>query len=280
MTSPLCAEVVCQLTPRDRALLRAVARFKAVRSQDLTPLFFSDVSRERCAQRLRRLFDAGFLDVRFGRLSEPNVYSLGEAGRRWAREHGLEVSPVPRGDLSHHLVLVHLWSTLAARLGRNPSVRLSSFRPDWELRQSLGAMLPVIPDALIELGVGGGSHRHRVALEVDLGTEHKSIWQSKLTDYAALLAESPALLDWEEFDLAVVLVGANPRRHRTISDLVTSLGPHSHWVLRSDEWPDALIDNPPRKALSAGSSSSKKSPLDSSPTPALTSALEEEGPSE
>lgn len=269
-----------QLTPRDGALLRAVARFRAAPSRDLSRLFFSGVSRERGAQRLRRLFDAGFLDVRFDRLSEPNVYSLGGAGRRWARAHGLEVSPVPRGDLSHHLALVSLWSDLAEKLGRGAPVRLISFQPDWELRQSLGATLPVIPDALIELGVEGGSHRHHVALEVDLGTESESIWKDKLAGYAGLLADSLGLLGWDEFALAIVLVGAGPRRHRAISDLVVSSWPAAHWVLQSEKWPESFIDSLPRTALLAASSNSKKGPPSSSPMRADTSALEEEGPSE
>jgi len=268
------ARAIVQLTPRDNALVRAVARFRAVRSKDLARLFFCDVSRERASQRLRRLFDAGYLSVRFGRLSEPNVYGLGDAGRHWAHDQGLDPAPMPNGDLSHHLALVSLWSRLAARLSRDAHVRLTSFRPDWEVRRSLGQVLPVIPDALVELSAVGREPRvRRFALEVDLGSERERIWEQKLLGYAALHTDSPALLGWENFGLAVVLIGAGDRRRRTVAELVGSLWPADHLVLSPEEWPDRLI----ALTLPAGSSSSKNSCSQASLTPALTPALEEEG---
>jgi hypothetical protein len=71
------------LTERDQALLCAVGRFRLVTSADLAVLFFPGRHRDVCADRLRRLFDAGFLEVRAAERAVQNQYSLGPAGRKW-----------------------------------------------------------------------------------------------------------------------------------------------------------------------------------------------------
>src|SRR5207244_3747196 len=58
------------LGQRDEAMLRALARFRIARTDDLTSLFFRDVRRDTAAARLRRLHDAGLLEARSGGLNE------------------------------------------------------------------------------------------------------------------------------------------------------------------------------------------------------------------
>jgi hypothetical protein len=264
------------LEPRDGALMRALARFRAARSADLARLFFAGKSRERGSQRLRQLFDAQFLDLRMGRLSEANIYSLGPRGRQWAEERDIRVGRVPAGGLDHHLATVKCWSGLAAALGASSDLRLLRFQPDWEVRADLGSSLPVIPDALIEVAVGA-EERIRVALEVDLGTEFLKVFREKITRYVELRATSPELLSWPDFTLVVVALAGGEQRHRNLAETVTVGWPGRSLVLREPEWPVSLIARFAREALPTTSSSSRNSVTSARLDAAATSALEEEG---
>lgn len=229
------------LGARDEALLRALARFRVARSADLGRLFFAGRSRERASQRLRRLFDARWLDLRVARLAESNIYSLGPRGRQWAKEHGLDVGRVPVGGLDHHLAIVECWSRIAASIAPVSGLRLVRFRPDWEIRSELGAGWLVIPDALIELGSVSGEERFRLALEVDLGSEFTRVLQSKLEGYEQLRLASRELLGWPDFALVVVTAAGGEQRHLHLVQLVRREGRVADMVLRLSEWPAALI---------------------------------------
>jgi len=263
------------LSARDQALLRGVARFRVARSSDLARLYFADVSRERSTQRLRQLFDGQLLDVRFGRLSEPNVYSLGPLGRVWAEEHSMKVGRVPSGDLRHHLAVVECWSRLAATTRRRLSLRLEKFQPDWEIREAEKA-LPVVPDGLIELSRGGDALcREHFVLEVDLATERLEALRSKFGRYALLQGMASDALSWPFFVLVVVLAEGGQRRQEMVSRLLELELPGFFLLLRRDEWPDALLDRVATGALPTDPSSSRERVSHASGVAAATSSQEE-----
>ncbi len=217
------ADVRVCLTARDAVLLRALARFRLARTSDLAVLCFPGVRRDTVAARLRRLFDAGYLDTRVSQRTEENLYVLGPEGRTWLRRAGETPRRAPNGGVDHHLAIVRTWVDIAAAVHRTPGASLNVVRPDWEIHEALGgARLPLLPDALLELGVDAGGQRIdvRVALELDRGTERGTHLPRKLRLYESVRASGTGLLGWQEFGLALVLEGAGKKRRATVEDML------------------------------------------------------------
>src|SRR5207249_9420572 len=141
--------------------------------------------RDTAAERLRRLYDGGLLDVRSAERSEENLYSLGPKGREWLKERGIATGAMPRGGLKHHLGIVEAWVGLAGAAHASQSFSLELFRPDWEIREHPeGREARLVPDALVQLGLGdGGPGAFRFALEVDRGTERPPELRKKVQLY-------------------------------------------------------------------------------------------------
>lgn len=210
-----------KVTPRDEALLRALARFGIASTAQLTALLFPAVRRDTASARLRRAFDGGLVDVRASDRAKPNLYTLGPRGRAWALDQGLAVAPVPRGDVQHHLGIVAVWTVLAAACHADPSARLARFTPDWELRRRPQVQVwPVVPDALVELRLPSG--RLDFALEFDRGGERAREWRRKLDGYRLWFGTDP---EQARQGLVVVFEGG-PGRAAGLSKL---LGDWPNW---------------------------------------------------
>lgn len=196
-----------KLTARDELVLEALCRFRIARTSDLLAVCFSDVHAMTGRDRLRRLFDGGFLGVHAGDRAQENVYTLGPEGRRWASDQGLDAGRVPRGGVEHHLAIVRSWASLSMSIPQLPGASLVVARPDWELRQELESP-DVVPDLFLVLGVpgDGGVERHvAIALEVDLGSETLGLLERKLLAYDRLAGTARGLLGYRDFGLAMVL---------------------------------------------------------------------------
>jgi protein involved in plasmid replication-relaxation len=228
------------LGARDEALLRALARFRIARTEDLARLFFRDIRRDTASSRLRKLHDAGFIEVRSTGLNEPNVYALGPEGRSWAEDRGVSVGTPPAPPFAHHLMIVRLWASLAATLSGDGALRLQRFEPDWELRARLaGSGAPVVPDAAIEIGPRGrpSGPVARIALEVDLTTERPAALRRKLTAYDV----SRCFDGSQPVTLAVVLFGARERRVAALRSLIEAEWRGPGRVFSESDWPEALL---------------------------------------
>jgi len=224
------------LGKRDTAVIRAVGRFRLCRTHDLLRLFFRGIRRDTALRRLRRLHDAGFLDVFVAALHEENSFALGPAGRRFVEAEGLAASPAPKGGEDHHLAIVGVWTSLAAAVGGGSDVRLIRFEPDWVVRRRMAGTDPrLVPDALIELAVGPTTVS-RWTLEVDLGHERAAEFRRKLLAYSAEVA-----LGTESMGLAVVLCDAGARRRAIIANLVQEYWAGAWLICLQDEWPQALL---------------------------------------
>lgn len=200
-----------RLSPRDEALLRALARFRIARTSDLADLVFGGTRRDTAARRLRSLYDARYLDVIAGDRAAENVYTLGDRGREWARSHDVAVGRRPR-ETAHHLAVVRVWVSLALAVHECPDLRLHLVRPDWELR---GHALTVVPDAMVELRVSWGrqvDQLFRICVEVDRGTEPLATIREKLRGYVLSSLRPDGLLGWEGFGLLLVLDGRGVAR--------------------------------------------------------------------
>jgi hypothetical protein len=228
------------LGARDHGLLRALARFRLARTNDLTALFFPGVRRDTASARLRKLHDAGFIGARLSSLSEQNTYQLGPAGRAWADEHGVAAGPPPAPPAAHHLAIVRLWAKLAVALAADQTRLLRRFEADWELRARLaGSGAPVLPDAAIEIGgrERGAALVIRIALEVDLSTERPGVLRRKVANYEV----SRCFAGGGPVVLAVVLIGARARRTTSVSALLQANWSGRSQVLEEFEWPMALL---------------------------------------
>ncbi len=219
------------LTDRDRRLLRALNRFRIARSSDLAALCFRGVRRDTAAARLRRLFDAGLLDVRAGAPDEENQYTVGAAGKRILENQGIPFRPVPRGGLPHHLTIVSNWVAIATGC---PELRIEAGRPDWELRaDAIASTWPVIPDLLLAVRTRSG--RHLVIVEVDLGTEPLAELRSKVTRYQEL----SAILGTDELTLLVVVTSAE--RGRRIGSILEAQSSGPSAVCGPGDHPGAVL---------------------------------------
>lgn len=235
------------LTSRDEALLRALNRFRVARTSDLRRLLFADRSAGRAAERLRQLFRGGYLQVRLGRLSDENMYSLGPAGKKWLESAGVDVGRLPSGSLAHHLAIVSAWTRLATCLQAHGPVRLKRFRPDWEIRQlQQGLTLPVVPDALVELEVSG--RVLRIALEIDLATERHVALRKKFETYRHLRWRVREEWGWPDLRLVVLVWAGGSRREASMRRLLEQSGLSDAVIASEPAWPDVvgtLVAQPP-----------------------------------
>lgn len=244
------------LTPRDHALVAAVGRFRLVRTSDLKQLFFPGRHRDVCATRLRKLFDSGWLDIRIGELAAENAYGLGPMGRRWLAERGERVWAVPRGDVRHHLAIVHVWALLAVAIHASAGLRMVRFTPDWQLRsESRGVDSAAVADALIEIHshpAQGETRATNIILEVDRGTEWLPVLRSKLAAHVRALAFTAGIEGVPSPLLAVVLQQASALRVEAVRRLITTVWPDSAVVWTGDDamlaWLAALATPVPTPA--------------------------------
>ena len=75
-----------RVTERDRWLLEALTKMRFLSTRQIANLYFEG-SRWNANKRLRRLFDAGLLQVWVRRLSEDNIYAISPKGLRVLNEH-------------------------------------------------------------------------------------------------------------------------------------------------------------------------------------------------
>ena len=222
-----------RLTERDALLMEALNRFRLARTSELASVAFVDAGPKTAALRLRRLFDAGYLDVTCGDRSDENVYSLGPRGRRWIEAQGSPVGPVPRGGWTHHLAIVRTWARIANALGRIDGMSLQLARADWELREEVGVNgLRVVPDLFLQVrfAPNSGSVCEAVlAVEVDLGTESPTILKRKVEAYDELLSSDHGLFGHRYVVLLIAL--ENSDRIESVTRLLGGMhhGPSVLW---------------------------------------------------
>jgi DNA-binding Lrp family transcriptional regulator len=186
--------VPCALQPRDVAVMHGVWRYKFLTAAQVIELWWAGCSPRAAQRRLRKLFDAGYLE-RFRpitrRGSFPWTYHLGHEGHRLLQHHGL----IPAGqrfaarriyDYGHvlHEIQLNAWVLAYRRaLGpaliswdgetdleppaeaRNGQLRLGN---DWSakgLREPHARLLR--PDAVLEIERDDGDGTHTFLIEYD-----------------------------------------------------------------------------------------------------------------
>ena len=102
-------------------------------------------------------------------------------------------------------------------------VRLVLVRPEWELRRLWTSAVPVVPDMMVTLNLGGGESRRELswAIELDSGTERIStVWRAKLEGYGSLVRQRLyGARDWR-----VLAVVPSERRAARVAQAAAAVG--------------------------------------------------------
>jgi hypothetical protein len=147
-----------KLTDRDHLVLETLERFRLARTSDLILTCFPGINPTTAKLRIRRLFDAGYIQIHSAQIGFENVYRC--------------KAKIPRGSLLHHLAVVRIWAQLTSR-------PLDLCRADWELREEIKHP-EIVPDIFAVIQGKG------FAIEVDRGTESKTIINRKLAVYRTI----------------------------------------------------------------------------------------------
>jgi hypothetical protein len=213
---------------RDLWILEALAKMRFLTSSQLAALFF-DGSRWSANKRLRKLLDAGLLNVWVRSLSEENIYSITKRGLNTVEDNN--ITPMhsiktPRGldeNLNHLLAINDVRASLASSLPE-ANAEIIWWRSDWELRAH--GRERIIPDGLFL--IKWNEQKEQVyALEVDNNTKSAKNFLKKILAYASFQARGLSIYGVSE---PIVLVAcAHPkwmeRYHMSIKQLRLN-----HWI--------------------------------------------------
>jgi hypothetical protein len=186
--------------------------------------------------RLRRLYDASYLDAHVIDRASENIYSVGRLGKAWLETHDGHVGALPRRPWHHHLGIVQFWAAIATATHVISGVRLTSFQPEWVLRgREDGVDDAVVPDALVEL-IGHADRSLgpvRLAVEVDRGTEGLVVLRRKIRLYSSLTKRN-GMLSQGKFSLVILLQDDGVRREAAIRELLAA-----EWSSGSHVWTES-----------------------------------------
>jgi hypothetical protein len=238
------------LPPRERELLRVVSRLRVATHAQLASLLRvadssgSAASEARSARRiLARLTARGVLarlerrvgGVRAG--SSGYVYYLGPTGQRllaYWEGRGLvrgRLRPEPGGRWVRHQVAVSELYVQLRGADRAGELDLLGFDPEpdcWRrLADGFGGTTPLKPDAFVRVGIG--AYEERCFVEVDLGSESRTVIRDKLRRYLDYFQAGDEQATSGVFPRIVLLTNSETRR----ASLVSIVGrlPAEHWAL-------------------------------------------------
>jgi hypothetical protein len=259
------AAIPFKLTGRDLEILRAVHRYRYLRTGQVWRLLFPETRTLQSARRrLRRLTSGRYL-VRIGRAGQAgegfpeSAFALGEAGSALLSSLGDELISYPRTRaggghvfLEHALAISEFRMALELALPAVTGIRLHRFVHEDELKTHLrqgiskdayklynhlihprtGREYVVHPDALFILATGEAPEVRRLYfLEIDRGTETLGRIRDKAIGYH-LLKGSGVFRKFGDFsDFLVLLVTNAERRALRIREALTdSAGEADIWV--------------------------------------------------
>jgi hypothetical protein len=211
------------LQARDRRIFGDLAKLGVI-DREMSRLSGPFGSATQVKLRLLELTRAKFLSRSFvGTISggRKAVYRLAPKG---AAAIGFQSRPVARkrgGYVRSDMFLDHQLQTnaLLLRAKYQPiPVSGATFREFQTFSEPLSKMIPLIPDAYLEVETASGIRA--MFLEVDLGTEPLRIWEQKVRRYLHLAAsgEFPKLFHQAQF--RVLVVTDSERRLSTIQSVV------------------------------------------------------------
>ena len=186
------------LTERDQVLLRLVADYGMLSTEQAYRLCFPSVSRTR--KRLRLLWQHGFIKrnvrpVRMGEGSSALLYTLRRKGQaalsRDSDDPSTEVSRIRKSLGEHALKINDFRAALTLAIRRTEGLRLHTWGQGREFRFSAtvsgphgSKLVPIVPDAFFI--VEGAGRDFSYFLEIDRGTTDYGRIRAKLEGYSNL----------------------------------------------------------------------------------------------
>jgi hypothetical protein len=260
------------LPGRERELIELVARLRLLSHAQLAALLSAEddaalpLSSARSARRvLARLTARGVLarlerrvgGVRAG--SSGYVYYLGPVGQRliaYWNGQGLvrgRFRPEPGGRYVRHRLAVSEFYVQLRSADRDGELDLLSFdaEPDcWRrFSDSFGGSVVLKPDAFVRVGLG--AYEDRCFVEVDLGTESRSVIADKLRRYLDYFQTGREQADHGVFPRVVLLTNSEARRAALVG--VVGRLPAEHWSLFMVALLDEALDVLSGHVVSVGS---------------------------
>jgi len=268
------------LTDRDLEILKAVNRYRYLRTGQIKRLVFPGNTTEQSARRrLKYLFHNGYLGrvmpfVRIGEGSSETAYYLDKAGRDVLQQAGEEVGAYAFGGQVKHQFLDHALDIsefrvhLELALADHPVVEIHRFTADFEVKaHTTGAIgkkryklfdevahpvskesYVVYPDALITLkGKGSLEQFQRLYfVEIDRGTEGLNVIKDKIIGYSLYLKQN-VFAKFGKFKAFVVLLQTNSRkRAENIRHFLTGVdGAELVWVTDANQVTQETIATAP-----------------------------------
>lgn len=238
MTQPAPSHQITSYAPSvaDEAVLRLLATYHYLTVQQICRALYSPGSLTRVQMIVKRITQAGyaqrlFLPRRTQAGSAPSIYTLSRTGRLFLKRLGVPVTVRvrPSEERSHsylyldHTLAVNDVLIAAAQLAKEESrVTLAAQRHERDLkhtpvvvRTATGERLGVIPDAWLDLRVGG--EQYCVVLELDRGTEEKKVWKRKVRGLAAYACGPyQAAFATDSITIAVLTVAGHERLHNLV----------------------------------------------------------------
>jgi hypothetical protein len=181
-----------RLTERDLHVVEAVFEARYLTNQMIARLLFSPTTFSTCKQRLRYLFDLGYLAKRHAQVNEPDLYYLGPKGRHYIAslgEHSRNdvdrIAGVSGGEATAPMLMMEHELTVS-RLYVN--ARLECAEYGWTLRWQNARMLElqrleVQPDGWLE--VRGAQRSQQAYLEFTSVMPTKVEMSGKIARYEA-----------------------------------------------------------------------------------------------
>jgi hypothetical protein len=246
-----------QCTERDVAILRAVNRYRYMRTGQIHRLLFSEnKSIQSARKRLKLLFHNKYLGRIHPYLQKGNqeqngdiAYYLGSKGSLALEDLGEHVfrynkaNQVKHHFLSHALDLSEFRLHLERAIDQTEGIHLARFIADFELKEGTvkeagkkryrlydeilhpisREKITVYPDAALILEAVGSNEKRLLFLEIDRGTEGLEIIRKKLVGYH-LYAKNRVFMKYGSFDRFSVLFQTNsPKRAQNMIELVGSM---------------------------------------------------------
>lgn len=248
-----------RLTDRDMAIIRAVNRYRYLRSGQINRLFFpGNISKQSCQKRLKYLFHNGYLDrifpyVQLGtenkEASSDVAYRLDKKGVEYLSSIDDDViyptrkRRVRHEFLQHSLDLSEFRVCLELALAALSGYQLRLFVPDFlqkegatgltgfkryrlydEIRDpATGEMVVFYPDAMVVLEAIGSEARRLYFVEIDRGTEGLQTIRRKIRAYQ-LYARNKLFAKFGPFqNFAVLFQTSSERRAANMVKLIAEM---------------------------------------------------------
>jgi len=258
------SDVNFSLTKRDVETLKALNRFRYLRTGQIKRLLFGENRTvQSTRRRLKLLFHNKFIGrvmplMRVGESSGEVAYFLDKAGMEVLQGEEIEVVSPKIGQvrhqfLEHALDISEFRIHLELNLKENLKVNLKRFTADFELKSHLQKatgkkryklfdevlhrlskrLYTVYPDALIILSGTGKFENYKklLFLEIDRGTEGLSVIKDKVIGYHLYQQKKVFQKYGKVSDFTVLIQTSSPRRAENIrTELASITGAELVWV--------------------------------------------------